>query len=503
MANNVIQSEITILNFFFEHYYKYETIFNEDKKNIYDTIYENYKKAMSSLSNIITQLEPRVTEVTNTMRKQIELGLEEINELNMNGDSNEKITRLKREMAKTIKVYQEEKNFYTTKIERLENENKYMTEKLVKTGIQLSEEANSNSSREKRISNNVLTTSNISHQSSIGNQMLSSSNSNVLNSVGVTGARELTLNMMKDIIKEIYQSKIEYDKKCIECKLPRETMEQHMYNYLNTKYGLKNLVIEWASSIILGIKQYSSEDSDVCLFGKILRNEQEEESRVVLSKLRTTVNDLLEMKIKAKNPLKTRGEIQSIIKQKKEGFLLEEEWKGILISIHPKDEAEIIEKRIMKIIKNTNEEKKNNYIEKLKSENRNNILTREQLNQVERMKEDYDITYKEFMHVISEYQINYRDKYLKSFISIFQQYDTDRNGVIDESQFREMVLNIKCTKEKGERYIKLLLEKVDPYNYKRITFSECVTLFSLEMVDESNKKSNITLLDQICLDGDN
>ena len=104
MANNVIQSEITILNFFFEHYYKYETIFNEDKKNIYDTIYENYKKAMSSLSNIITQLEPRVTEVTNTMRKQIELGLEEINELNMNGDSNEKITRLKREMAKTIKV---------------------------------------------------------------------------------------------------------------------------------------------------------------------------------------------------------------------------------------------------------------------------------------------------------------------------------------------------------------------------------------------------------------
>ena len=157
----------------------------------------------------------------------------------------------------------------------------------------------------------------------------------------------------------------------------------------------------------------------------------------------------------------------------------------------------------MKIIKNTNEEKKNNYIEKLKSENRNNILTREQLNQVERMKEDYDITYKEFMHVISEYQINYRDKYLKSFISIFQQYDTDRNGVIDESQFREMVLNIKCTKEKGERYIKLLLEKVDPYNYKRITFSECVTLFSLEMVDESNKKSNITLLDQICLDGDN
>ena len=43
---------------------------------------------------------------------------------------------MKKEMAKTIKVFQEEKTFYLTKIERLENENKYMTEKLIKTGIQ-------------------------------------------------------------------------------------------------------------------------------------------------------------------------------------------------------------------------------------------------------------------------------------------------------------------------------------------------------------------------------
>ncbi len=45
--------------------------------------------------------------------------------------------------------------------------------------------------------------------------------------------------MMKDVIEEIYESKTNFDKKCIEAKLPRETMEQHMYTFLNQKYGLK------------------------------------------------------------------------------------------------------------------------------------------------------------------------------------------------------------------------------------------------------------------------
>jgi len=29
-----------------------------------------------------------------------------------------------------------------------------------------------------------------------------------------------------------------------------ETMEQFMYTYLNQKYGLKTLIVEWASGII-------------------------------------------------------------------------------------------------------------------------------------------------------------------------------------------------------------------------------------------------------------
>lgn len=90
---------------------------------------------------------------------------------------------------------------------------------------------------------------------------------------GQTQMRNLSLKQLKDLITDIYAQKVKYDQKCEENKLPRETMEQYMYTYLNQRYGLKNLIIEWAASIINGIKKYSKEDHSVMLFGKILRNE--------------------------------------------------------------------------------------------------------------------------------------------------------------------------------------------------------------------------------------
>jgi hypothetical protein len=54
-----------------------------------------------------------------------------------------------------------------------------------------------------------------------------------------------------------------------------------MYTYLNQKYGLKTLIIEWASTIIKGVKAYLLDDHDVTMFAKILKNECDEEFRLV------------------------------------------------------------------------------------------------------------------------------------------------------------------------------------------------------------------------------
>ena len=104
--------------------------------------------------------------------------------------------------------------------------------------------------------------------------------------------RNLTLKQMKETIEEIYVSKQRNDKKYKEMKIPRETMEQHMYTFLNQKYGLKALIIEWASSLISGIKTYAYEDDDVAVFGKILKNECDEEFIFVQSQIKNTMMEL-------------------------------------------------------------------------------------------------------------------------------------------------------------------------------------------------------------------
>lgn len=172
--------------------------------------------------------------------------------------------------------HNDEKAIFLERLENLEKENKLMTEKLIKNAKSMIGSGGANSALSNANSNNNLNNLdksaneiNSNRENLVNNETLNKGkiNNNII--VGPNGSRVLTVKMMKDIINEIYASKAEFDKKCLENKLPKETMEQHMYTFLNQKYGLKTLIIEWATSIVNGIKMYSLEDSDVCLFGKV------------------------------------------------------------------------------------------------------------------------------------------------------------------------------------------------------------------------------------------
>mmetsp|Transcript_33919 Transcript_33919/g.33036 ORF Transcript_33919/g.33036 Transcript_33919/m.33036 type:complete len:94 (+) Transcript_33919:1620-1901(+) len=90
-------------------------------------------------------------------------------------------------------------------------------------------------------------------------------------------------------------------------------MEQYMYTYLNQRYGLKNLIIEWAAAIINGIKTYLREDHDVALFGKILKNECDEEFRFIQLHVKDTLIQLLKVLLKDKHPFKSEAEIGKMV----------------------------------------------------------------------------------------------------------------------------------------------------------------------------------------------
>jgi hypothetical protein len=75
-----------------------------------------------------------------------------------------------------------------------------------------------------------------------------------------TLSRGLTLIKTKDIIVELFASKHKNDEQSITKKQARETMEQHMFTFLNQRYGLKQLIVDWAQALIAAVKHFSPTD---------------------------------------------------------------------------------------------------------------------------------------------------------------------------------------------------------------------------------------------------
>ena len=157
---------------------------------------------------------------------------------------------------------------------------------------------NKNSNSVLNTNNNFLNEPSMSYQPSISNL---SQYSNITNAnpkdlktvIGPISKRDISIRQLLETINDIYNSKLESDKKLTQNKQQKLTMEQFLYHYLNNKYGLKNLVIEYASGIIQGIRDFSKKNSEVMLFGKILRNEIEEQEILIIAKLKETIHEFL------------------------------------------------------------------------------------------------------------------------------------------------------------------------------------------------------------------
>ena len=91
--------------------------------------------------------------------------------------------------------------------------------------------------------------------------------------------RQLTLKQLTSFIADLYKSKIIYDKKCASNKLPRETTEQHLYTYLNQRYGLRKLIVANAAAVVKAVAKFKEEDNFVATFDRIMNNQIDEEFR--------------------------------------------------------------------------------------------------------------------------------------------------------------------------------------------------------------------------------
>ena len=508
-SSNVIESQLNIYSFFTHKFLEFLQTQNEkDTFDLIKEIHDNISKSYNMLIKIIYKLYPIIDEKIQMLKMQLNEAIKHNNNVFVELNENEnKIKEEGKNKEKLINNYQEKISYLESKVKQLENENNLMSEKLftpLKNIMNNSTEKqfqlypqNSNTNFI-NINNNINLNNlppKINYKNYFENINNSYNNNSFLQSSPVCN-RVFTIKMMKEIINDIYSSKEEFDKKSDENKLPRETMEQHMYTYLNQKYGLKSIIIEWASNIINGIKIFSSEDSEICLFGKILRNEIEEDARLIYSDVQKSILEYLKYYIKRKHHYISAKEISKILKEKKKGSLTEEEWKEIINYLYNEEHAKILEERISEIIQ------KKYFKSKLDTDRK---LTREEIIQLSKLKEEYNIPFKDLVKILHEFQVKQREKQLKNFVQLFKSVDKDNNGIINEEEFVNLLYNMNIFGDQLKRKIVELLTQIDPYNNKQITFSECVNLFGNIPYEpdgnNQNQNNNVpmSILDKICM----
>ena len=168
--------------------------------------------------------------------------------------------------------------------------------------------------------------------------------------IGRTQNRILTLKQLKDTIADMYTQKVKFDKKCQETKAAKETLEQFMYTYLNQKYGLKSLIVEWAAAIINGVKTYIKEEHEVALFAKILKNECDEDFRFIQTHVKETLLNLVKVMLKDKYPLKSEEDIRKMLDAVQNGRIEDWMWLKILDKMYEENDAYILQQRLRDLI---------------------------------------------------------------------------------------------------------------------------------------------------------
>ena len=530
---NVLKAKFNMYNYLNRELIELCQVNSVDKKTIekvfliLNAINEKNQKVQNDIVNLIFQLSPRIDQQIAFYRKEyndikgdlkiIKEGMREKEKMNKVLYDNNKILQAKVNSYQNNSINNQSNNSTINKASidlgasSTKKENKFKssytflkkeTDKIPEANLKNKTiSSNEDSTKNIYISNINLKQTNYIPSPKLPNpeQYVLKKNRSTSNiNTATISPRILTQKQLLQVITEIYTSKSQYDKKCYDYHLPKETLEQHMYTFLNNKYGLKNLTIEWATSIINGIKQYSQTNSEVCLFGKILRNELEEESYQVYLKLKSTIYELLGYYYQTKYPYKSTKEIDRMLKEKQGSYLIEEEWKTLIKYLFPKDSETVLSK-INEYIESTRNErtqtdnKVNTYAY---SSGNSRKLTREELKSLNRKENDLKILYTDFNKILLEIQIRLRDKYLSNFVSTFKQIDEDDDGVLNEEQFRDLIIKLELypLESVGEEYEKLI-DKIDPFNTQVFTFSDCVRLLANEFVDDGKTKA----LDKIAM----
>ncbi|KAL0231927.1 hypothetical protein PCE1_002924 [Barthelona sp. PCE] len=306
--------------------------------------------------------------------------------------------------------------------------------------------------------------------------------------------KQLTLKQTKDLINDVYTSKIAHDKKCKEVGLPVETLEQHIITYFNQRYGLKRLVQEMLHSFSRATKKFALEDNYILVFLRILKHQIDEHFVSVQKQLVETVNSLVDVYLRNKYPNMPIKAVKKKAQEVTADYINESMYVDIITYIY--EEADAME--VLQLVQSHTKKEWTrrlaegdiiddlvNYDGGLSAAERlrfkqlsksgklnNHVAELSLLPQKEKTK----IRFNDFIQILLNFQLNGHIAYLKTFQDIFNTFDGDGNGQLNDEEFK--MLMRKVIHGLSELQCTTYLNDADPLGSNSFTFTQCVEFFS-------------------------
>lgn len=153
--------------------------------------------------------------------------------------------------------------------------------------------------------------------------------------------RSLTRKQLLDLVRGIQASKAKADARLAASGAPRETMEQHMYAYLNTRFGLQQLIVDYASAVWAASERLAPQDNEAAVFLALLCNQLDEGFLAIKRKLQRALVDLLRAYLQAKHPLDSEVQVAARVKDRVARLIGEDEWTEVLTYLYEPNDVRV------------------------------------------------------------------------------------------------------------------------------------------------------------------
>ena len=295
-------------------------------------------------------------------------------------------------------------------------------------------------------------------------------------SATVASARPWTLKQLREVVEELVAAKVESDARQARRKKPRETMREHVYTFLNHKFGVKAVIAEWAESIAAATERFAGVDCEMAVFDRITRNVLDEEYFQEQRMVADTIEELLRSYVRSRLGENASDEsARAAFAEKKAGDLYDEEWLDMCRFMYGGREMAGVVAAVREAQRANENASYDEELASLISTNKTAGTRRRAVAELEaeaRRRARKRLPYVDFVQTCLFHGLAAREDALAPVAETLASLPgVLSEGVMSEAQFAETCARTRP--DLSETQIEALILRLDPWNAGRVTCSGC------------------------------